>query len=173
MKVLYTSAECYPVAKVGGLADVVGSLPKYLSKVGVETSVILPAYDMPWFEGKLYRKIHHGHFHLGQEYLYFEVRYYINDILGFPFYTIHIPSKYDRYGVYAGRDGTYFRDELERNIAFQRAVLSWLRDGNIGFDVVHCHDHHTGLIPFMMKYCYEFHTLSKMPIVFTDRKSVV
>ena len=167
MKVLYTSAECYPVAKVGGLADVVGSLPKYLSKVGVETSVILPAYDMPWFEGKLYRKIHYGHFHLGQEYLYFEVRYYINDILGFPFYTIHIPTKYDRYGVYAGRDGYYFRDEIERNIAFQRAVLSWLRDGNVSFDAVHCHDHHTGLIPFMMKYSYEFQALSKMPVVFT------
>ena len=55
MKVIYTSAECFPVAKVGGLADVVGSLPKYLKKIGVEASVVIPAYEMPWFDGKLYR----------------------------------------------------------------------------------------------------------------------
>ncbi len=167
MKVFYTSAECFPVAKVGGLADVVGSLPKYLLKIGVETSVIIPAYDMPWFEGKKYRIVHKGAFHLGQEHLYFEVRYFIDDILGFPFYTIHIPSKFDRYGVYAGRDGYYFGDDLERNIAFQRAFLTWLRDSKEHVDIVHCHDHHTGLIPFMMKYVYEFRALSNIPTVFT------
>ncbi len=167
MKVLYTSAECYPVAKVGGLADVVGSLPKYLARQDVETSVVMPAYEMPWFEGKLYRVVHHGGFHLGSEHLYFEVRYFLDDILGFPFYTIHIPSKTDRYGVYAGKDGYYFGDEIQRNIAFQRAILMWLRDGIYAFDVIHCHDHHTGLIPFMMKYAYEFQSLSSTPTVFT------
>lgn len=167
MNVFYVSAECFPVAKVGGLADVVGSLPKYLGGIGVKTSVVIPAYEMPWFEGKLYRVIHQGHFHLGPEYLYFEVRYFIDDVLGFPFYTIFIPSKFDRYGVYAGRDGYYFGDELERYIAFQRAFLTWLRDAHVEVDIVHCHDHHTGLIPFMMKYAYEFQTLSNIPTVFT------
>lgn len=167
MKIFYVSAECFPVAKVGGLADVVGSLPKYLSKIGVETSVIIPAYQMPWFEGKLYKIVHKGAFHLGNEHLYFEVRYFIDDVLGFPFYTIHIPSKFDRYGVYAGSDGYYFGDDLERNIAFQRAFLTWIRDGNVNVDIVHCHDHHTGLIPFMMKYAYEFQHLSGIPTVFT------
>lgn len=167
MKVIYTSAECFPVAKVGGLADVVGSLPKYLKKIGVETSVVIPGYEMPWFEGKLYRIVHKGYFHLGQQHLYFEVRYFIDDILGFPFYTIHIPSKFDRYGVYAGKDGDYFGDEIERNVSFQRAVLTWLRDGDVKFDLVHSHDHHTGMIPFMMKYAYEFRDLSDIPTVFT------
>jgi starch synthase len=167
MKVFYTSAECYPVAKVGGLADVVGSLPKYLKKIGVETSVVIPAYEMPWFEGKLYRIVYRGSFYLAQEQLYFEVRYFIDDILGFPFYTIHIPSKFDRYGVYAGKDGYYFGDDLERNIAFQRAFLTWLREGKVQVDIVHCHDHHTGLIPFMMKYAYEFQSLSGIPTIFT------
>lgn len=167
MKVFYTSAECFPVAKVGGLADVVGSLPKYLKKIGVETSVVIPAYQMPWFEGKQYKIAHHGSFHLGQEHLYFEVRYFIDDILGFPFYTIHIPSKFDRYGVYADQDGHYFGDEPERFISFQRAFLTWLRDGSVEVDIVHCHDHHTGLIPFMMKYAYEFQSLANIPTVFT------
>ena len=167
MKVIYTSVECFPVAKVGGLADVVGSLPKYLKKIGVEASVVIPAYDMPWFEGKLYKIVHQGSFHLGGEHLYFEVRYFIDDILGFPFYTIHIPSKFDRYGVYAGKNGHFFGDEVERNIAFQRAFLTWLRDGKVETDIVHCHDHHTGLIPFMMKYAYEFSSSSSIPTVFT------
>jgi starch synthase len=167
MKVVYASAECFPMAKVGGLADVVGSLPKYLGKIGIEASVVIPAYEMPWYEGKLYRIVHQGRFHLGAEELYFEVRYFIDDILGFPFYNIHIPSKFDRYGVYAGKDGYYFGDEIERNIAFQRAFLTWLRDGSMKPDVVHCHDHHTGLIPFMMKHVYEFQSLSHIPTVFT------
>jgi starch synthase len=167
MNVFYVSAECFPVAKVGGLADVVGSLPKYLNKIGAQCHVVIPAYEMPWFEGKLYRIVHQGSFHLGQEHLYFEVRYFLDDILGFPFYTIHIPSKFDRYGVYAGKDGNYFGDELERYISFQRAFLIWLRDGKIDVDIVHCHDHHTGLIPFMMKHAYEFQMLSNIPTVFT------
>jgi starch synthase len=167
MKVFYTSAECFPVAKVGGLADVVGSLPKYLHKIGVEASVVIPAYQMPWFEGKLYKIAHQGSFHLGQEQLYFEVRYFIDDILGFPFYTIHIPSKFDRFGVYADQNGHFFGDETERVISFQRAFLTWLRDGLVEVDIVHCHDHHTGLIPFMMKYALEFQSLANIPTVFT------
>ncbi len=167
MKVIYTSAECFPVAKVGGLADVVGSLPKYLAKIGVEASVVIPAYQMPWFDGKFYRIVHQGYFHLGQEHLYFEVRYFIDDILGFPFYTIHIPTKFDRYGVYADANGYFFSDEIERNISFQRAFLTWLRDGSVKVDLVHCHDHHTGLIPFMMKHAYEFQSLADIPTVFT------
>lgn len=164
---LFTSAECFPIAKVGGLADVVGSLPKYLCRLGVKTSVVIPAYQMPWFEGKLYRIVHQGGFHLGNEHLYFEVRYFLDDILGFPLFTVHIPSKFDRYGVYADAHGHYFGDEIERNVAFQRAILTWLRDGSYYFDIVHCHDHHTGLIPFMMKYCMEFRALSNIPLVFT------
>jgi starch synthase len=167
MNVLYTSAECFPMAKVGGLADVVGSLPKYLKKIGINASVVIPAYMMPWYEKKLYRVVHVGQFHLGSEPLYFEVRYFIDDPLGFQFFTIHIPGKTDRYGVYADRDGAFFQDELERNIGFQRAILTWLRDGQQAFDVIHCHDHHTGLIPFMMQHAYEFQGLRDIPTVFT------
>ena len=167
MHVLFTSAECYPAAKVGGLADVVGSLPKYLCKTGARTSVVIPAYEMPWFEGKQYTIHHQGHFHLGGEHLYFEVRYFINDPLGFPFYTIHIPTKFDRYGVYAGHDGRFFGDEVYRLIAFQRAILIWVRDSQINPDIIHCHDHHTGLIPFLKRYAYEFQPLQQIPTVFT------
>ncbi|MFZ1705771.1 MAG: glycogen/starch synthase [Saprospiraceae bacterium] len=168
MKVLFASAECYPVAKVGGLADVVGSLPKYLQKSGVETHVVIPGYIMPWFENKLYKIVHYGHYNNANETVHFEVRYYIEDLLGFPFYTIYIPGKFDRYGVYADKNGYYFQDEIERNIAFQRSLLMWLRDNPaMRPDILHCHDHHTGLTPFLKQYAYEFESIRHIPIVFT------
>ena len=45
MNVIHISAECYPIAKVGGLADVVGSLPKYQENAGVKASVLMPFYN--------------------------------------------------------------------------------------------------------------------------------
>lgn len=44
MKVLFCASECYPFMKVGGLGDVIYSLPKSLVREGVECSVIIPLY---------------------------------------------------------------------------------------------------------------------------------
>ena len=44
MEIIHISAECYPVAKVGGLGDVVGALPKYLNKLGQYAKVVVPGY---------------------------------------------------------------------------------------------------------------------------------
>jgi starch synthase len=45
MRIYHLSAECYPVAKVGGLADVVGALPKYQNQAGLNAAVVLPYYS--------------------------------------------------------------------------------------------------------------------------------
>jgi glycogen synthase len=45
-KVLFIASECAPIAKVGGLADVVGSLPKTLKKIGVNASIVIPFYGV-------------------------------------------------------------------------------------------------------------------------------
>ena len=44
MKVLFAASECVPFVKTGGLADVVGALPKEILKNGVDVRVILPLY---------------------------------------------------------------------------------------------------------------------------------
>ena len=44
MKVLLASAEAHPFIKTGGLGDVIGALPKYLKRIGVEARVIIPKY---------------------------------------------------------------------------------------------------------------------------------
>ena len=47
-QIIHFAAECYPIAKTGGLGDVVGALPKYLIKKGLNTAVFLPWYDQKW-----------------------------------------------------------------------------------------------------------------------------
>ena len=44
MDILHVSAECYPVAKAGGLGDVVGALPKYMNDLGHSARVVMPMY---------------------------------------------------------------------------------------------------------------------------------
>lgn len=44
MEIIHVSAECYPVAKAGGLGDVVGALPKYQVKAGHIAKVVMPMY---------------------------------------------------------------------------------------------------------------------------------
>jgi len=48
MEVVHISAECYPVAKAGGLGDVVGALPKYQNKAGIIAKVVMPMYRTPF-----------------------------------------------------------------------------------------------------------------------------
>ena len=90
------------------------------------------------------------------------------DLLGFPLYAIEIWGKFDRPGIYADPHGNYYGDEAERFITFQKAVLRWLQN-SISYrpDILHCHDHHTGLIPFMVKHTPEFQNLGYIPTVFT------
>jgi starch synthase len=56
---------------------------------------------------------------------------------------------------------------VERYLCFQQAVLKWVVDMQWKPQILHCHDHHTGLIPFMVKFCPEFQSIRNMPTVFT------
>jgi starch synthase len=168
MKVHFLSAECYPAAKTGGLADVVGALPKYLNGLGCEVSVFMPKYHMQWFFEQNYVSEYVGNFDLGGEYITYHVERLDKDVLGFYLYVIDIPGKFDRNGVYADAStGIFFGDEVERNISFQRAYLEFINTWTELPDIVHNHDHHTGLVPFMMINCPQYSKLNKVPTVFT------
>ncbi len=161
MQVIHVSVECFPVAKVGGLADVVGSLPKYQCKLGIDASVVMPWFDTPFVREHEFDQVTEGSFHQGSEPLRYTIFKERDDTLGFPLYLIKIPGKLDRPEVYC------YADEAEQWIAFQHAFLRWIKYERGQPDVIHCHDHHVGLIPFLTRHSNEFNSLKDVKTVFT------
>ncbi len=65
MEIIHVSAECYPVAKAGGLGDVVGALPKYQNQIGHNAKVIMPMYRTKFLVNNEWEVVHEGHQNLG------------------------------------------------------------------------------------------------------------
>jgi len=161
MRIYPLAAECSPVAKVGGLADVVGALPKYQNRLGMNAAVVLPFYDRKFTREHTFDIVFRASTLLGSRRLYFEVLKEREDILGFELYLIKIPGLLDREEVYM------YPDEREQFIAFQIAFLDWISYSQQNPDLIHCHDHHVGLIPFLLYYSKLYIRLAKTPTVFT------
>ncbi|WP_036678481.1 glycogen synthase [Daejeonella oryzae] len=161
MNVIHLSAECYPVAKVGGLGDVVGALPKYLNSLGINACVVLPYYDRKFVRESNFETVYEGCGKLGHQKFDFIILKEITDKLGFPLYLIKIPGLLDRQEVYS------YPDETEQFVAFQLAFLEWMVQTNNEPDVIHCHDHHTGLIPFLVSHSSLYNSLKNVPTICT------
>ncbi|HMI03447.1 MAG TPA: glycogen synthase [Pedobacter sp.] len=161
MEIIHLSAECYPIAKVGGLGDVVGALPKYQNKLGHVAKVVMPAYQTRFLRENEFEVVYDGWGKLGFQ--NFPVRIFREKTnkLGFDVFLVHIAGLMDRENVYG------YGDDTERFLAFQIAVLDWMAQWEHKPDVIHCHDHHTGLVPFMTAYCSQFRKLSSVPTVLT------
>ena len=161
MNILHISAECYPMAKVGGLADVVGALPKYQQKAGHQVRVVVPAYDTKFKNENDFQTVHSGNVVLGNFMFPYNVLKETTDKLGYELYLIEIKELFDRPNVYG------YEDDIERFLSFQIATLDWIMADDIIPDVINCHDHHTGLIPFMLQFSYKYEVLSKFRTVIT------
>ncbi|UEG49317.1 glycogen synthase [Ferruginibacter lapsinanis] len=162
MEIIHISAECYPVAKAGGLGDVVGALPKYQNQLGHISKVVMPMYKTKFLNAHSFDVVHKGGFHMGAAGFidYTVIKERVNT-LGFDLYLIDIYGLLDREAVYG------YDDDVERFVAFQIAAVDWISRWNHRPDVVHVHDHHTALIPFMMKHCYVYQHLNTIPTVLT------
>ncbi|GAB2702417.1 glycogen synthase GlgA [Mucilaginibacter koreensis] len=161
MRVYHLSAECYPIAKVGGLGDVVGALPKYQNLAGIDAAVVLPHYDRKFVHENEFEVVFRASNRLGDRRLEFEVWKEKTNKLGFELYLIHIPGLLDRPEVYS------YPDEREQFIAYQLSFLDWITWSQQTPDLIHCHDHHTGLVPFLLQHSALYRRLSKTPTVFT------
>lgn len=162
MRILNLSMECYPVAKVGGLADVVGALPKYLNRIdGVESAVIMPWYNKPFVHQHQFETVFTGFIRQKNQLLEIEISKEQSQLLGFDLYLIKIPGLLDRDQPYG------YWDESQQFLAFQHGVLHWLSEMKIRPDVLHCHDYHTGLVPFMIENCPEFSFLKGIKTIGT------
>jgi len=144
MKVLFVASEAAPFIKTGGLADVMGALPKALQALGVEPALVIPKYAGI---GETYKNqmetVYTGTVDLSWRNQYLGVQKLEQD--GIPVYFID--NEY-----YFMRDKLYgYDDDAERFAYFSKAVLSMLRF--IGFkpDVIHSNDWHTGLVGAYLK----------------------
>ncbi|WP_282087118.1 glycogen synthase [Aquimarina algiphila] len=161
MNILHTSFECYPIAKVGGLADVVGALPKYQNDLGINATVVMPFPDNKLTQEAELKKVHSGTIHLGEEIHQYSIQNIVSPDLGFMVSLLHIPRVLDRANIYG------YNDEAERSIAFQLAVLDWVVTTQSIPDIIHCHDHHTALIPFLMSHAEPYEALRRVPSILT------
>ena len=161
MDILHVSAECYPIAKAGGLGDVVGSLPRFLNQIGHVSKVVMPMYRTKYLYSHEWQVVHKGYTNMGNWGFDYTIIKEKSDTQGFELYLLDINGLLDREKVYG------YDDDTERFCAFQLAVLHWLNQWKKLPGAVHVHDHHTALIPFLMMHTYAFNRLQHVPTVLT------
>jgi starch synthase len=161
MEIIHLSAECYPVAKVGGLGDVVGALPKYQNNLGHFAKVVMPAYNTPFLRDNEFETVYEAWVNLGGNRMPVRILREKTNKLGFDLYLVYIEGVTDRQKVYG------YGDDTERFLAYQIATLDWVLQWEHQPDVIHCHDHHTGLVPFMTANCERYQSLRNIPTVLT------
>jgi len=153
LRVLYLSAEVVPFAKVGGLADVAGALPKALRRLGHDVRVAMPRYG----------RIDPARFGLrtvipnlavpmnavGEQVSIQETR-----IAGeVPIYMVDSKRYFNRENIYG------YNDDGERFILFCRAALEALKVLNWAPDIIHCNDWHTAIVPNWLATIYQHEPL--------------
>ena len=159
MKVLIVASECAPFAKTGGLADVVGALPKALKKNGVDVRVIMPFYKQIKDQNIAYYK-GYNYVRMGSSPEYAGIFHTIKDEIDYYF----IDSE-----KYFARDRLYgYGDDGERFAFFDFAVLEALRVVDFFPDIIHCNDWQTGLIPYILKKnYYSYHVYNRIRTVYS------
>jgi starch synthase len=161
MEIIHVSAECYPVAKAGGLGDVVGALPKYQNKLGHIAKVVMPMYRTKFLYKNDFEVVHKGAFGMANYWLEYTVIKEVNNVLDFDLYLVDIFGLLDREKIYG------YTDDIERFVAFQIAVTDWISKWQHRPDIINVHDHHAALIPFMMQHCYAYRHLSFIKTILT------
>jgi len=150
MKILFVSSEAAPLAKVGGLADVVGALPVALRYLGHEVIVIIPKYSfIDYFRYGLQPFINPMGVWMGNVEEWVSVHKGEND--GVPVYFIESNKYFDRWGLYHDADFNDYQDNPRRFGLLTRAGLQLCRDMGFSPDIVHVHDWQTALAPAYLK----------------------
>jgi len=146
MKVILASAEVNPFAKVGGLADVAGSLPKALAELGIEIAVIMPKYRVAAEKAdKMQRALEAVSVAMPtyESGCALDISYLPDSEV--PIYFVEHNDYFDREEIYGPPGGAY-PDNAQRLSFFCRAVLATIEALDFEPDVIHLNDWHTSLI---------------------------
>lgn len=164
MRITFAASECVPFSKTGGLADVVGALPRALAQLGHQVTVFIPNYRQTKLENPktLIRSIT----------VPFDDQYRFCSVLdggihhGVQFYFIDYPPFFDREALYGTSLGDY-HDNAERFTLFCRAVVEASKVLGVP-DLFHCHDWQSALVPVLLRTLYEEDPAYRtVPTVFT------
>jgi starch synthase len=157
MRIVIAASECVPYVNTGGLADVVGALPREVVAQGHEVTVYLPFYRQ--ISSKMKERV------VAIRSLTIPFQYYNRYVMvldggvheGVQFYFIDCPELFDREYVYATPGGDY-PDNWERFGLFCRAVLESAKQLGVP-DVFHVHDWETAILPVFLRTSYYFDPL--------------
>jgi starch synthase len=167
MHIVIAASECFPFAKTGGLADVIGALPPELAKLGHEVAVYLPLYacvrrQLP---GKLTYAVGSIDIPL-RDYSRFAGIVDGGKRAGVQYYFVDCPELFEREGLY-GTGGSDYPDNAERFGVYCRAVLEASKLLGVP-DVFHVHDWQAALIPVYLRTLYNTDpVLSRAGVVLT------
>lgn len=144
MNILFAASEMTPIAKVGGLGDVIGALPQALARQGINARVIIPRYerikkdeltivarDFPVSFGEVRER----------------VSVYMTQRAGVTVYLLDNERYLSRGDIYFEKSafvGTFA--EIERFLFFSQAVVQTLGLLPAKPDILHCHDWHASMI---------------------------
>ncbi|MBS1724212.1 MAG: glycogen synthase [Armatimonadetes bacterium] len=148
MKVLFASAEVEPFAKVGGLADVAGSLPKALCKLGPDVKTVMPAYDMVVRSSEWAPKAILEQFPVRMN----EQWTVLADLYEFD-YEGHVVWLVGGNGFFSEvrQSSEVYSPGRDAYLFFAKAVLEACRLMKWTPDVVHAHDWHMGFLPVFLR----------------------
>jgi starch synthase len=150
MHIAFAASECVPFSKTGGLADVVGALPRALAALGHQVSVYLPRYRQT--------KLADPQTVVRSVTIPFDDKYRFCSVVtagssaGVRFYFVEYPPYFDREQLYGSPAGDY-PDNAERFAMFSRAVLEASKVLGVPH-VFHCHDWQSALVPVMLRTLY-------------------
>ncbi|MDR0852595.1 MAG: glycogen synthase GlgA [Clostridiales Family XIII bacterium] len=159
-KILLVASEALPFVKTGGLADVVGALPKYLTALGADVRVMIPKHSVvkERYQDEL-EQVAVSEVHLGWRRKYLGIQTMVLD--GIRYYFID-NEDYFSGPVYRGGDA-----ESEQYMYFCRAVLESVKLIDFTPDVIHCNDWQTGMIPMLLRTQYGLTAMNSIRTVFT------
>ena len=149
MKILFVASECTPIAKVGGLGDVIGSLPKALKELGVDVRIFLPKYQIIDFRKHKFELFAKTIVVRGEKINIYQGLLPESEV---PVYLLGNKKYFSENGVYFEKSAFVGSlKEIERFLFFSQAILKIFPVIDWFPDIIHCHDWHTAIVPLLLK----------------------